>query len=82
MVHPVHFTQIAVLYEGGRTLVIQMEAHPMGRGETYPVRRNQPLNGVSLLHQRRLVHGPYPAVHVLLCVCAEEIRPHPAVFRL
>lgn len=37
---------------------------------------------MSLLHQRGLVHGPDPAIHVLLCVRTEEICPHPAVFCL
>lgn len=34
------------------------------------------------LHQRGLVHGPDPAIHVLLCVGAEEIGPHATVLRL
>lgn len=44
--------------------------------------RDRPLYGVALLHQCRLVHGPDPTAHVLLCVRAEEIRAHPAVLRL
>lgn len=35
-----------------------------------------------VLHHRRLVHGLHPAVHVLLRVGAEEVRPHAAVLRL
>lgn len=50
--------------------------------QSLPVKWDQPLYSVSLLHQRRLVHGPDPAIHVLLCVRTEEICPHPAVFRL
>ena len=34
------------------------------------------------LHERGLVHGSDPAVHVLLGVGAEIVRPHPAVLRL
>lgn len=44
--------------------------------------RDRPLHSVALLHQCRLVHGPDPTIHVLLCVRAEEICAHPAVFCL
>lgn len=44
--------------------------------------RDRPLYSVALLHQCRLVHGPDPTTHVLLCVRTEEICAHPAVFRL
>lgn len=44
--------------------------------------RDRPLYCVALLHQCRLVHGPDPTTHVLLCVRTEEICAHPAVFRL
>lgn len=44
--------------------------------------RDRPLYSVALLHQCRLVHGPDPTIHVLLCVRTEEICAHPAVFRL
>lgn len=52
------------------------------RNESSSVEQDQPLYSVTLLHQRSLVHGPDPAIHVLLCVRTEEICPHPAVFRL
>lgn len=35
-----------------------------------------------VLHESGLVHGSDPAVHVLLCVCAEEVRSHAAMFCL
>lgn len=44
--------------------------------------QDPPLYSVTLLHQRSLVHGLDPAIHVLLRVRAEEICPHPAVFCL
>lgn len=53
-----------------------------GRRQSFSTERNQPLYSVTLLHQRSLVHGPDPAIHVLLCVRTEEICPHPAVFCL
>lgn len=53
-----------------------------GRRQSSSTERNQPLYSVTLLHQRSLVHGPDPAIHVLLCVRTEEICPHPAVFCL
>lgn len=34
------------------------------------------------LHQCGLVHGPDPAIHVLLCVGAEVVRPHATVLGL
>ena len=43
---------------------------------------NRPFDRVALLHACGLIHGPYPAVQVLLSVGAEEVRSHPAVFRL
>lgn len=52
------------------------------RSESFSMERDQPLYSVTLLHQRSLVHGPDPAIHVLLCVRTEEICPHPAVFCL
>lgn len=34
------------------------------------------------LHQCRLVHGPDPAIHILLRVGAEEVGPHATVLGL
>lgn len=34
------------------------------------------------LHQCSLIHGPDPAIHVLLCVGAEEVGPHATVLGL
>lgn len=72
-------TQRLLCFMEGEMLVL-VEAQPMG--EPSSVERDQPLYSVTLLHQRSLVHGPDPAIHVLLCVRTEEICPHPAVFCL
>lgn len=64
-------------------MLVPAEGSPAnGSNESYSVERDQPLYSVTLLHQRSLVHGPNPAIHVLLCVRTEEICPHPAVFCL
>lgn len=75
----IQFTETAGLYERGD---VNTRKSTNGRSEFYSVERDQPLNGVTLLHQRSLVHGPDPTIHVLLCVRTEEICPHPAVFCL
>lgn len=66
----------------GRRHVGNSRSPTNGRSEPYSVEWDQPLYSVTLLHQRSLVHGPDPAIHVLLCVRTEEICPHPAVFCL
>lgn len=76
----IQYTETAVLY--GRRDVGTSRSPTNGRSESSSVEWDQPLYSVTLLHQRSLVHGPDPAIHVLLCVRTEEICPHPAVFCL
>lgn len=66
----------------GRQKKRRVESPTIGSRQPFSMERNQPLYSVTLLHQRSLVHGPDPAIHVLLCVRTEEICPHPAVFCL